>query len=126
MHMRVLAASDKFKGTASAAQVCAAIGHACWNLNIDCVEMPMADGGEGTLEVLGGANRVTTVAGPLGHPVQAEWRLHRGVAVIEMALHQLLARGNLSILHSTKAQRKSLCVSADQQQPMVGTEHYVQ
>ncbi len=45
----------------------------------------MADGGEGTLEVLGGANRVTTVAGPLGHPVQAEWRLHRGVAVIEMA-----------------------------------------
>lgn len=83
--MRVLAASDKFKGTASAAQVCAAIGHACWNLNIDCVEMPMADGGEGTLEVLGGANRVTTVAGPLGHPVQAEWRLHRGVAVIEMA-----------------------------------------
>ena len=47
--------------------------------------MPMADGGEGTLEVLGGANRVTTVAGPLGHPVQAEWRLHRGVAVIEMA-----------------------------------------
>ena len=83
--MRVLAASDKFKGTASAAQVCAAIGHACWNLNIDCVEMPMADGGEGTLEVLGGANRVTTVAGPLGHPVQAEWRLHRGIAVIEMA-----------------------------------------
>jgi len=83
--VRVLAASDKFKGTATAAQVCAAIGHACWNLNIDCVEMPMADGGEGTLEVLGGANRVTTVAGPLGHPVQAEWRLHRGVAVIEMA-----------------------------------------
>ncbi len=83
--MRVLAASDKFKGTATAAQVCAAIGHACWNLNIDCVEIPMADGGEGTLEVLGGANRVTTVAGPLGHPVQAEWRLHRGVAVIEMA-----------------------------------------
>jgi glycerate kinase len=83
--VRVLAASDKFKGTATAAQVCAAIGHACWNLNIDCVEIPMADGGEGTLEVLGGANRVTTVAGPLGHPVQAEWRLHRGVAVIEMA-----------------------------------------
>lgn len=83
--MRVLAAADKFKGTATAAQVCAAIGHACWSLNIDCTEIPMADGGEGTLAVLGGANRTSTVTGPLGTPVQAEWRLHRGTAVIEMA-----------------------------------------
>jgi len=83
--MRVLAAADKFKGTASAAQVCAAIGHACWSLNIDCTEIPMADGGEGTLAVLGGPNRTSTVTGPLGTPVQAHWRLHRGTAVIEMA-----------------------------------------
>ena len=83
--MRVLAAADKFKGTASAAQVCAAIGHACWALNIDCTEMPLADGGEGTLAVLGGANRMSTVTGPLGTPVEAQWRLHRGTAVIEMA-----------------------------------------
>ena len=45
----------------------------------------MADGGEGTLDVLGGANRTTRVTGPLGQPVEAAWRLHRGVAVIEMA-----------------------------------------
>lgn len=83
--MRVLAAADKFKGTATAAQVCAAIGHACWSLNIDCTEIPLADGGEGTLAVLGGANRTSTVTGPLGTPVTAEWRLHRGTAVIEMA-----------------------------------------
>lgn len=83
--MRVLAAADKFKGTATAAQVCAAIGHACWDLGIDCVEMPMADGGEGTLQVLGGANRTTVVTGPLGTPVHAQWRMHHGVAVIEMA-----------------------------------------
>lgn len=83
--MRVLAASDKFKGTVSAAQACAAIGHACWELGIDCTEMPMADGGEGTLDVLGGPNRTTLVTGPLGDPVRAEWRFHRGVAVIEMA-----------------------------------------
>jgi glycerate kinase len=81
----VLAAADKFKGTATAAQVCAAIGHACWELGIDCIERPMADGGEGTLDVLGGPNRVTTVTGPLGDPVDAQWRLHKGVAVIEMA-----------------------------------------
>jgi glycerate 2-kinase len=83
--VRVLAAADKFKGTASAAQICAAIGHACWALNIECTEIPMADGGEGTLEVLGGPNRTTLVTGSLGQPVEAAWRLHRGVAVIEMA-----------------------------------------
>lgn len=45
----------------------------------------MADGGEGTLDALGGPNRTTTVTGPLGDPVEAPWRLHRGLAVIEMA-----------------------------------------
>lgn len=83
--MRVLAAVDKFKGTATAAQVAAAIGHACWELGHDCVEQPVADGGEGTLEALGGANRTSTVTGPLGDPVRADWRFHRGTAVIEMA-----------------------------------------
>ena len=83
--MQVLAAADKFKGTASAAQACAAIGHACWDLGLDCVEMPLADGGEGTLAVLGGANRTATVTGPLGTMVQAQWGMHKGVAVIEMA-----------------------------------------
>ena len=83
--MRVLAAVDKFKGTATAAQVAAAIGHACWELGHECVEQPVADGGEGTLEALGGPNRTSTVTGPLGDPVQAEWRFHRGTAVIEMA-----------------------------------------
>jgi len=83
--MIVLAAADKFKGTATAAQVCAAIGHACWELGVDCIERPMADGGEGTLDVLGGPNRITKVTGPLGDPVDAHWRLHKGVAIIEMA-----------------------------------------
>ncbi|MFM7950659.1 MAG: glycerate kinase, partial [Acidimicrobiaceae bacterium] len=83
--MKVLAAVDKFRGTATAAQVATAIGHACWQLGHDCIERPLADGGEGTLDALGGANRTTLVTGPLGKPVQAPWRLHRGTAVIEMA-----------------------------------------
>ncbi len=45
----------------------------------------MADGGEGLLDVLGGANRTDTVTGPLGEPVEASWRLSRGTAIIEMA-----------------------------------------
>lgn len=84
--MRVVAAVDKFRGTASAADVAAAIGHACWERGHDCVEVPVADGGEGLLDVLGGANRTSTVTGPLGLPVEAAWRFSRGTAVIEMAL----------------------------------------
>lgn len=83
--MRVLAAVDKFRGTATAQQVAAAIGHACWELGHDCVEQPIADGGEGTLDVLGGPNRTTRVTNPLGAPVEAQWRFHRDVAIIEMA-----------------------------------------
>lgn len=61
MPVRVLAAVDKFRGTATAKDVAAAIGHACWDLGHDCTEVPLADGGEGTLDVLGGPNRRTTV-----------------------------------------------------------------
>ena len=83
--MRVLAAVDKFRGTATAAQVASAIGHACWELGVDCVEAPIADGGEGTLDALGGPNRTTRVTNPLGEPVEAQWRLVGDTAVIEMA-----------------------------------------
>ena len=83
--MRVLAAVDKFRGTATAAQVASAIGHACWELGVDCVEAPIADGGEGTLDALGGPNRTTRVTDPLGRHVEAQWRLVGDTAVIEMA-----------------------------------------
>ncbi len=83
--VRVVAAVDKFRGTASAAEVARAIGHACWELGHDCDEVPVADGGEGTLEALGGANKTSMVTGPLGDPVQAEWRMQRTTAIIEMA-----------------------------------------
>ena len=82
---RIVAAPDKFKGTLRADEVAAAIGHACWELGIDCSEVPMADGGDGLLDALGGPNRTSTVTDPLGDPVRAEWRLSKGTAVIEMA-----------------------------------------
>lgn len=87
MHaMRVVAAVDKFRGTASGAEIAAAVGHACWEQGHDCVEFALADGGEGLIEVLGGPNRTTVVTGPLGTPIEAPWRFHRGTAIIEMAL----------------------------------------
>jgi glycerate 2-kinase len=83
--MHVVAAPDKLRGTASARDVAAALGRAAAVAGWECDEMPLADGGEGTLEVLGGPNRSTSVTGPLGDPVQADWRLDRATAVIEMA-----------------------------------------
>lgn len=83
--MRVVAVPDKFRGTATAAEVAAAIGRAAQRAGWACDEVPVADGGEGTLDVLGGANRIAIVTGPLGEPVEARWRLDGRTAVIEMA-----------------------------------------
>lgn len=86
--MRVVACPDKFRGTASAAQVAAAIEagvrrHAGDTAQVTC--LPAADGGEGTLEALGGPNRTSLVTGPLRARIEAEWRLERDTAIIEMA-----------------------------------------
>lgn len=88
--MRVVAAPDKLRGTASAREVAAAVGRAAAGVGWRCDEVPMADGGEGTLDALGGPNRTATVTGPLGRPVEAAWRLGPAneaprTAVIEMA-----------------------------------------
>jgi glycerate kinase len=83
--MRVVAAPDKLRGTATAAEVAAAVARVVRAAGGDADEAPMADGGEGTLEALGGPNRTTRVTGPLGDDVEAVWRLSGGVAVVEMA-----------------------------------------
>ncbi|NHD15860.1 MULTISPECIES: glycerate kinase [unclassified Actinopolyspora] len=90
--MRVVAAPDKFRGSASARDVAAAVASAATARGAECVELPMADGGEGTLEAFGGANRRTTVTGPLHGNVAAGWRLTTdGRAVVEMATASGLA-----------------------------------
>ena len=79
-------APDKFRGTASASQAVAALTAGVQALGHEAIACPLSDGGEGLLEVLGGANRITTVTGPLGDPVEAAWRFVGRSAVIEMAL----------------------------------------
>ncbi len=76
---------DKMRGTASAREVAAAAGRAAAAAGWQHDEVPVADGGEGTLDALGGPNRTTKVTGPLGEPVDAEWRLAGRTAVVEMA-----------------------------------------
>lgn len=84
--MRVVIAPDKFKGTATAAEIASAIAGAVERVGHTAISVPMADGGDGTLAALGGANRTTVVTGPSGEPVEAAWRLSQRLAVIEMAL----------------------------------------
>lgn len=84
----VVAAPDKFRGTASAAEIAAAVAGAATAEGWTCDQAPVADGGEGLLDVLrvrGGVVRRTTVTGPLGDPVDAEWLLDGSTAIIEMA-----------------------------------------
>ncbi len=84
--MRVLVAPDKFKGTASADAIAVSIAGAVESLGGRATVQPLADGGEGTLAALGGANRTLTVTGPLGEAVSARWRLGSAqTAVVEMA-----------------------------------------
>ena len=82
---RLLVAPDKFRGTATATEVARAVAAAATRAEWECDQAPMADGGEGLLDILGGHLRHARVHGPLGEPVEAEWRLDGTTAVIEMA-----------------------------------------
>ncbi|MFJ4076335.1 glycerate kinase [Curtobacterium sp. NPDC089991] len=91
--MRIVVAPDSFKGTATAASVAQAVrdGWLTERPDDDVVLVPMADGGEGTLEAfetaVPGAVRVpVTVTGPAGTPVETFWlMLPDGRAVVELA-----------------------------------------
>lgn len=86
----VLIAPDKFKGSLTAAQVAAAVGRGLTAARPDVtvVELPVADGGDGTLDaaVAAGFVRVPVrVSGPVGNPVESAYAVRDGVAVVEMA-----------------------------------------
>ncbi|WP_436698757.1 glycerate kinase [Nocardioides sp. BYT-33-1] len=81
----MLVAPDKFRGTATAADVAAEVAEVAVGLGWSAVALPLSDGGEGLLDVFGGADRSSTVTGPLGTPVTARWLLRGGRAVIEAA-----------------------------------------
>ncbi|KFF58928.1 glycerate kinase [Cryobacterium sp. MLB-32] len=92
--MRVIIAPDKFKGSLSAPEVARSLevglraAAASLGYPIDVLSIPVADGGEGTVDAAVGAGferRISTVSGPTGHPVQAAFAVRGAEAVIEMA-----------------------------------------
>lgn len=94
--MRIVIAPDKFKGSLSAPEVVAHLetGLRAVDGSLDIVGVPVADGGEGTLDAAigsGFSRRTVRVAGPTGQPLDADFALRDDEAVIEMALASGLA-----------------------------------
>jgi glycerate kinase len=85
--VRALASPASLKGVLSAREAAAALAEGLRASEAQAWELPVADGGEGTLEVLGaGEWREVVVADPLGRPVRARWLLlPGGVAAVESA-----------------------------------------
>lgn len=91
--MKIVIAPDSFKESLSAMQVATAIEQGFREIYPDAqyVKLPMADGGEGTVESMveatEGHYHFIDVTGPLGTPVQARWGIlgDGKTAVIEMA-----------------------------------------
>ncbi len=110
--MKIVIAPQGFKGSFSALEIARAIETGIRRAMPDAetVLVPVADGGDGTLQALvdssGGHIITSTVTGPLGKPVQAQWgAMGDGVtAVIEMARSSglaLIKREERDPLHTT-------------------------
>ncbi len=87
---KVLVACDKFKGSLTAAEVADRIsaGLAAVAPTTAVVRVPVADGGDGTLDaaVAAGFTRVpVTASGPTGEPVATSYAVRGDLAVVEMA-----------------------------------------
>jgi glycerate kinase len=87
----ILVAPDSFKGTFTSVQVAQYISAGIREEGLTAIECPLADGGEGTLDVLllalNGAEQFQSVHGPLGQTVIARWGwvANQRVAIIEVA-----------------------------------------
>jgi glycerate 2-kinase len=91
LSLPVLVAPDSFKGSFSAAEVATALAAGLRDAAREAVELPVADGGEGTMDALvsalGGELRGARVSDPLGRPVEASFALlpDARTAVVETA-----------------------------------------
>jgi glycerate kinase len=89
--MRILIAPDKFKGSLPAVRVAAAVAaglSAAASAGMQLTTMPVADGGDGTVDaaVAAGFRRVPVVAsGPTGQPVRTSYARRGDLALIELA-----------------------------------------
>lgn len=109
--MRVVLAPDSFKESMTAAEAAAAMARGVRQVfpDAECIQVPMADGGEGTAEALvaalDGQWRTVSSRDALGRPIEAGYGLTRdGLAIIEVAAAVgigLVDPAERDILHSS-------------------------
>lgn len=89
--MKIVIAPDSFKESLTAVEACAAMAAGVRDIlpDAEIIEIPMADGGEGTAHAFAAAldleQHTTAVTGPLGDPVEAHWGSDSATAVVELA-----------------------------------------
>lgn len=119
--MKVLVCPDKFKGSLTAQEVCNAIelGLKSVESSVEVVKLPLADGGEGTLdlieEVLSLEREYVTVNDPLFRPLSTYYLKNQNTAYIEMSKAsglQLLAENERNPLHTSTFGTGELIVHA--------------
>jgi glycerate kinase len=102
-------APDKFRGSLSAPEVARSLarGLESTSRRIEVVTMPIADGGEGTVDAAASCGYDVVerqVRGPMGHTVRAKYAVRGTTAVIELAESsglQLLAADELAPLRAS-------------------------
>lgn len=88
---RVIVAADKFKGSLAAAQVAAAVAGGLrrrTGADLEVVDVPVADGGDGTLQAVVAAGyslHPVVASGPTGRPVETAYAALGSTAVVELA-----------------------------------------
>lgn len=120
LNVRALACPASLKGVLSASAAAEALGEGLELAGVAAERVPVADGGEGTLDVLasalGGEWRSALVSDPLGRPVDARWLvLPDGSAVVEAAEAVgigLLAPGELDPLRASSRGLGELVLAA--------------
>ncbi|MBT2688678.1 glycerate kinase [Bacillus sp. ISL-47] len=130
--MKIVIAPDSFKESLSALEAANAIerGFRAIFPHAEYMKMPMADGGEGTVQSLvdatNGAIEERTVSGPLGEPVKAFFGLMGDgkTAVIEMAaasgLHLVPAEKRNPLITSTRGTGELISAALD-----LGVKHII-
>ena len=108
--MKILIAPDKFKGSLSAKELCDAIEEGILKRKPDAqiIKFPLADGGEGSLDIINEHLDLKTVSlevnDPLFRKITASYKIHDYTAYIEMASasgFDLLSEEERNPMHTT-------------------------
>ena len=84
--MLALACPASLKGVLSAAEAAALLAEGLERGGAEALPLPVADGGEGTAQVVGGETHEAPVSDPLGRPIVARWVVRSdGTAVVDSA-----------------------------------------